>query len=76
MKKNITLSMDENLLKAGRKYAKIRHTTLNQLVRDLLEKTVMNQADKLWQEDLFRLADQAKPSSKGTKWSREDLYDV
>ena len=38
---NITLSLDEDILKAGREYAKKHKTSLNSLIRRLLEQTVL-----------------------------------
>ena len=76
MKKNITLSMDDELLTAGRRYARQHRTTLNQLVRDLLEGTVKASPNGSWQDVFFDLADQAAGKSDGSKWKREDLYDV
>lgn len=37
---NITLSMDDDLLKAGREYAKAHDISFNVLVRRLIEQTV------------------------------------
>ncbi len=72
---NITLSIDENLLEAGRRYAQEHNTSLNALVRELLAKTVTRSSTNRLQET-FRLADKQHFSSKGKKWKREDLYDV
>ncbi len=73
--KNITLSMDELLLKSGRKYARDHHTTLNQLIRTLLSKTIHSQSTT-WLDTVFDLMDQAKIKSKKYQWKRDDLYDV
>ena len=72
---NITLSMDEKLIEAGRRYAHAHNTTLNGLVRDLLTKTVAP-APKKTLEQLWEEADKAGYSSNGVKWTREDAYDV
>ena len=37
---NITISIDEKLLKIGREYAEEHHTSVNALIRNLLEQTV------------------------------------
>lgn len=71
---NITLSIDENLLDAGRKYATERNTSLNALIRDLLEDAILNKSGD-WLDEAFKLMDQAKANSHGRKWKREDLYD-
>lgn len=73
--KNITLSIDENVLKAGREYARIHKISFNVLVRKLIEQTVLPKKDK-WLEDTFTLMDKGEASSKKKKWTREELYRV
>lgn len=72
---NITISMDEELLKAGRRYALEHNTSINALLRKLLEQTVRSQS-RQWIDECFRRMDEAKVSSQGKRWRREDLYDV
>ena len=72
---NITISINEKLLKKSREYSKKHETSLNSLIRYLLEKTVDSNSDK-WVDECFALMDRAKGNSKGGKWKREDLYDV
>ena len=72
---NITISIDEDLLKAGRQYAKKQNTSLNALIRKLLGKTVKCES-KNWLDECFKLMDQAEVNSQGKRWKREDLYDV
>ena len=72
---NITISLDEDLLKAGREYAQKHHTSVNALIRKLLEQTVRHQSEN-WLDECFDLMDQAEVNSKGQRWKREDLYDV
>jgi hypothetical protein len=72
---NITLSLEEELVKAGREYAKVHRTSLNNLIRMLLRKTVDASNDK-WLDECFNLMDRSKADSKGANWHREDLYDV
>ena len=72
---NITISLDEDLLKAGRQYAKKHNTSVNALIRKLLKQTVISQSkDRL--DECFELMDKAKVNSQGKRWKREDLYDV
>lgn len=73
--KNITLSLDDKMIKLGREYAKNHQTTLNNLIRELLEKTI-SQKSQTWLEDCFHKMDKAKGNSKGWKWNREEIYDV
>jgi hypothetical protein len=72
---NITISLEESLLKTGRRYAERHQTSLNALIRTLLEATVRDQS-KDWLEECFALMDQAGGSSGNKRWKREDLYDV
>jgi hypothetical protein len=72
--KNITLAIDEDLLNRGREYAKKNNTSFNALVRELVTRTVKPGTTD-WLEDTFALADRANISSKGKKWTREELYD-
>ena len=72
---NITISIDEKLLKSGREYAKKHHTSVNALIRNLLEQTVKTDSTQ-WLDECFALMDRANICSKGKRWKREDLYDV
>jgi hypothetical protein len=72
---NITISIDEKLLKIGRKYAERHQTSVNALIRNLLEQTVKSDSIQ-WLEECFALMDRANARSIGRRWKREDLYDV
>ena len=72
---NITLSIDEDLLKAGRRYATEHNTSLNALVRQLLEQRV-TQSPEDWLAECFQLMDRARGDSHGKRWTRDELYDV
>jgi len=72
---NITISIDEKLLKNGREYAKKHHTSMNALIRNLLERTLRVDSSR-WIDECFALMDRANVRSKGKRWKREDLYDV
>lgn len=73
--KNITLSIDEDILQAGREYARVHDMSFNVLVRKLIEQTVVPQKDK-WLTDTFSLMDKVNVSSQGHKWTRDELYRV
>ena len=73
--KNITLSIDDEVLKAGREYARKHHISLNNLIRKLLAQTVLP-SSQYWLDECFSLMDKAKADSGGRKWTREELYDV
>ena len=74
--KNITLSIDENVLSEVRRYAARRDTTVNALVRDFLTRlaTQEDRAAKARQR-LLELSDTSEGRMGGQKWNRERLYD-
>lgn len=73
--KNITLSIDDDLLHAGREYAREHNISFNVLVRKLIEQTVA-QKQARWLDDTFALMDRANVKSGTETWSREELYRV
>lgn len=71
--KNITLAVDDETLKLGREYARRHRTSLNGLIRRLLDQTVRTSSAR-WLDDAFGLMDRAAGSSRGTRWTRGDLH--
>lgn len=72
---NVTISINDELLTKAREYAKLHNTSLNNLIRQILVKTI-NYKSKKWLVESFQLMDKAGLNTKGVKWKREDLYDV
>ena len=72
---NITISIDEKLLKFGREYAEKHHTSVNALIRNLLEQTIKTDST-LWLDECFALMNRANARSEGRRWKREDLYNA
>jgi hypothetical protein len=72
--KNITLAIDDETLAASREYAQNHGTTVNALVRQLLERTVREDS-KAKIEELFRLMDEYPGDSQGWRWNREEIYE-
>ncbi len=72
---NITLSIDEDILKLGREYARHHDISFNAMVRKLIEQTVKPYSHQ-WVEDTFLLMDKANVTSKNVSWTREELYRV
>ncbi|MDR1306266.1 MAG: hypothetical protein LBK74_01655, partial [Treponema sp.] len=66
-------AIDEKILVSGREYAKRHNISFNALVRTSLEKTIMK-SSKDWLDDMFKEMDKDNVSSKGEKWTREELY--
>ncbi|MBZ5724751.1 MAG: DUF6364 family protein [Acidobacteriia bacterium] len=76
MHRNLTLTLDEQLLRAARKAAIDRNTSVNQLVRDFLarlvresdlQQTAMANLDELFRTSRVRVGRRT--------WKREDLHE-
>ena len=76
---NITLSLDDKLVKEVRKIAVERDTTLTGLVRDYLEKLAMEDAalgrKRRERETLERSFAQFRIKVGKRNWKREDLHE-
>jgi hypothetical protein len=71
---NVTISIDDDLLKRCRKFAGKHNISLNSLIRRLLKNQVESNSSD-WLNECFMLMDQVNVSSEGIKWRREELYD-
>ena len=76
VKRNLTLTLDEDLLKAARKAALDRNTSVNQLVREYLEGLVQ-QSDrrKAALADIQEMFRTTKIQIGKRNWTRDDLYE-
>ena len=72
--KNVTLSLDEGLLNRARHYAAAHDTTLNQLVRDLLGRTVREDPTAEW-EAFFAWTDARSLKSADGPLTREQAHE-
>jgi plasmid stability protein len=73
---NLTLSLDDDVLRRARERAAANGTSVNQLVRDYLERFV-GPSDSAARTRILTLADAAQSSSGpgGRSWDRASLYD-
>jgi hypothetical protein len=72
---NITLAIDEQLVKRARKIAQAQGKSLNQYVREQLERlTARDDADS-WVAEFERLSRDAKGRSAGWRFNRDELHD-
>jgi hypothetical protein len=74
--KNITLSVDDAVLAAVRRYASERNTTVNGLVRDYLTQ-LATQTDRVAKarRRLKELSEEATMDRGNWTWNREELYE-
>ena len=76
VKQNLTITLDSELLKAARKVALDRDTSVNQLVRNYLEQLI--DATDQHTENVKKLREIFRTSKARLgkiTWKREDLYD-
>ena len=72
---NVTLSIDEDLLRRAREAAKRRGTSLNQMIRDLLAAVTIDTDPSETVKELQELWSQSATGSRGERWTRDDLHD-
>jgi len=74
--KNMTLAIEEDLLKEARKYALERNTTVNQLVRNYLAGIVKQKGRRrAAKRRLVSLMRDKKVEIGSRTWTREELYE-
>ena len=69
---NLTLAIDDELLKEARKLAIDRDTTVNQMVREFLESIVRQASDRVAARE--RLLSRRYPLGE-IRWTRDELYE-
>jgi hypothetical protein len=72
---NVTLSIDDRLVERARKLAASEGTSLNQMIRHLLEEATAASSTKVLLDELETLWAEDAGDSGGRRWRREDLYD-
>jgi len=74
--KNITLSVEDDVLAAARRHAAERNSTVNALVREYLTNLAAHDdRAKRALANIRRLSAQSKGRLGKKTWSREDLHD-
>lgn len=74
---NLTLSIDDQLLKQARIRALEQDTSVNSLVRDYLEELVTDRPQPSGMKDFVTWAKSVHASSgpEGRTWTRDELYE-
>jgi hypothetical protein len=74
--KNITLSVDEEVLGAARRHAAARNSTVNALVREFLGNLAAHEdRARLARVRLRELSEQSVGELGRKDWTRDDLHD-
>lgn len=72
--KNITVSLEDDIATMVHSYVERHHTTLDQLMRDLLKQKIMPSSDETNIDRLFALADKYPSQVEDYKFNREEIY--
>jgi len=72
---NITLAIDDDLVKAAREVATAMGKSLNQIIRDYLEHLTDQDRVERDMEELERLSRESKGNSGGRRWTRDEIHE-
>jgi len=72
---NITLAIDDDLVKAAREVATAMGKSLNQIIRDYLEHLTDRDRVERDMEELERLSRESKGNSGGRRWTRDEIHE-
>ena len=73
---NLTLNIDETLLRKARIKALERGTSVNAMVREFIEKTVADETPEQTRAELFmQIVEQGKFAFTGPRTTREQMYE-
>ena len=71
---NVTLSLDERLLKKARRVAASMGKSLNELIREQLEKVASETSVEEYMTELRRLSASGRGNSRGRRFNRDDAH--
>lgn len=72
---NVTLSIDDRLVAEARKVAEARGMSLNQMIREELQRVTAAVSGEDLVRELEALWSTGAGRSGGWRWNREELYD-
>jgi mRNA-degrading endonuclease RelE of RelBE toxin-antitoxin system len=72
---NLTLSIDERLVKEARRAARALGKSLNQLIREYLEQLTSRDNPERDVEELRRLSSEARGRSRGWRFNRDKIHE-
>jgi hypothetical protein len=72
---NITLSIDDEVVRRARQQAEVLGTSVNQLVRDYLEQLAGKRDPAADAAEFTRLSKLSHGNSRGWKFNREEIHE-
>jgi len=71
---NVTLSIDDRLVRRARKYAEAQGKSLNQLMRDHLQAITAEDDADGWIGEFRRLSKRSGGDSRGWRFDRDEIH--
>lgn len=71
---NVTLSIEEEVVRRAREVARRQHKSLNQMIREYLASVTAAESSRRTVDDLFALMDAGGGDSEGRTWSRDEVH--
>jgi len=72
---NVTLSIDERLLRRARRVAEAMGKSLNQVIREHLEAITSKDTHEAYMAELRRLSKEARGNSRGWRFNRDEAHE-
>ncbi|NJS37516.1 MAG: hypothetical protein HC765_15730 [Brachymonas sp.] len=72
---NLTISLDESIIRSARVRAIQEGTSVSAKVREFLAQYGQDTSSRAAGQGFLDLARQSRANSEGARWKREDLYD-
>ena len=72
---NVTLAIDEQLVKRARKIAQAQGKSLNQYIREQLERLTARDDAAGWVAEFERLSRQSKGNARGWRFDRDAVHE-
>jgi hypothetical protein len=72
---NVTLSLDDDVVREARRRAEAMGTSVNQLIRDYLEQFAGKSDAKADVEEFMRLSELSHGDRRGWKFDRDEIHE-
>ena len=72
---NITLAVDDDLVRRARKVAEAQGKSLNHVIREHLERLTAQDNAGAWVAEIERLSQRSKGRSRGWRFDREEIHE-
>ncbi|KQC33230.1 hypothetical protein AAU57_07805 [Nonlabens sp. YIK11] len=69
--KNLTIRLSDQLIEANKKYAKKLGKSLNEMIREFLQRNVQNEDEKSWADEWIEFSEK-NAKDIGYTWNREE----